>query len=648
MSDLTKFAELGLSEKTLVALEKKGFEEPSAIQKQCIPLLLKDQADVIGQAQTGTGKTAAFGLPILEIVDEEDKRVQALILAPTRELAIQVADEINSLKGNRRIEIMSIYGGASMDQQLRKLRRGAQIVVGTPGRILDHLRRKTLKLDNLKFAVLDEADEMLDMGFIDDIETILSDTPDEKRMLCFSATMPAPIMRMAQKFMDNPQIVRVEKKDLTSSLTDQIYFEVRERDKFEALCRLIDMEEDFYGLIFCRTKVQCDEVGRRLQERGFDAEALHGDLSQSQREKILKRMKDHLLSIVVATDVAARGIDINDLSHVINFSIPQDPEAYIHRVGRTGRAGKLGTAVTFITPQEFRKFKNIKRVSNADIRKEEVPAAEDVINIKKDRIHDKLMALIAGDETYDQFLPLANEMLLDNDASAVLAALLSHFYKEDLDSSRYRNIGSFSDRGRDDRGFRDDRGYRDDRGNRHGRLAEDGEHTRLFIARGRKDGLDPKELVAYLKEKVGASDSDIQDVAVRDAFSFVTAPFKVAEEIISVLNATSDGDRPVVSKAKSDNPNDRNMNRGGGRGGDRRRRDGGGERRNFGRRDGGGSRRDGGRGRRSESRSNFEEQPYGRDERQSERPSISWDDENSGSSRGRRSNSSSRKSNRRR
>jgi ATP-dependent RNA helicase DeaD len=355
-------------------------------------------------------------------------------------------------------------------------------------------------------------------------------------------------------------------------------------------------------------------------------------------------MKDHLLSIVVATDVAARGIDINDLTHVINFSIPQDPEAYIHRVGRTGRAGKLGTAVTFITPQEFRKFKNIKRVSNADIRKEEVPAAADVINVKKDRIHDKLMELISGDDKFDEFLPLANEMLAEKDDATVLAALLSHFFKEDLDSSRYRNIGSFSDRDRgdsrydrDDRGDRNNRGYRDDRDNRRGRLAEDGEHTRLFIARGRKDGLDPKQLVDYLKEKVGASDSDIQDVAVRDAFSFVTAPFKVAEEIISVLNATSEGDRPVVSKAKSDNPNDRNMNRGGG---DRRRDSNNSGRRSFGRRDGGG------RSRRSES--SYSEQPYGRDEARRERPSISWDDEKSSSSRGSRSNASGRKSNKRR
>ncbi len=549
MPDLTKFRELGLSEETIIALEKKGFEEPTQIQKECIPLLLQDNIDVIGQAQTGTGKTAAFGLPILDIVDENQKTVQALILTPTRELAIQVADEITSFRGSRYIEVASIYGGASIDTQLRKLRRGVQVVVGTPGRIQDHLKRKSLKLDNLKFVVLDEADEMLDMGFIEDIENILSNTPDEKRMLCFSATMPKPIMTLASKFMEDPTIVRVKAKDLTSTLTDQIYFEVREGDKLEALCRIIDMEEAFYGIVFCRTKVQCDDIGRKLQDRGYDADALHGDLSQKQREQILYKMKTNKLSIIVATDVAARGIDINDLTHVINYSIPQAPEAYIHRIGRTGRAGKMGTAITFITPSEFRKFKFIQRVAKTDIRKENVPAARQVISVRRDRIESELLSLLTNNADNDQFLPLARKMLASHDSDQVLASVLNHFYKDALDESKYKDLTpTRRDRNRE-------------MPSKFNRDEDDNGYVRLFIARGRKDGLDKRELISYLSKKTKSSTEDIQDVTVRDEFSFVSAPYDVAEKIIHIINKGNNSDRPIVTRAKPDNPNGKHLSR---------------------------------------------------------------------------------------
>ncbi len=562
MPDLSHFSELGLSEQTIAALEKKGFEEPTQIQKECIPLLLKEQVDVVGQAQTGTGKTAAFGLPILEIVDPDDRAVQALILAPTRELAVQVAEEIDSLKGDRHIEVAAVYGGASMELQLRKLKRGVQVVVGTPGRVLDHLDRGTLRLENLKFAVLDEADEMLDMGFIEDIEAILSKTPEDKRMLCFSATMPDPILRLAEQFMRNYQLVRVKQDTMTSVLTDQIYFEVRESDKLEALCRIIDMEESFYGLIFCRTKVQCDEIGRRLMERGYNAEALHGDLSQKQRELILHKMKEHLISIVVATDVAARGIDIQDLTHVINYSIPQDPEAYIHRVGRTGRAGKMGTAITFITPQEFRKFTFIKRVAKTDIRKESIPEASEIIEVKRARIFNKVNLILASDDT-ETFLPMAGELLEGREPAEVVAALLNDAYKNDLDVSQYRPIGpQRRDRDRDrDRDRKGDDSFADRRESRRGASDLD-EHgfTRLFIAKGRKDGLDKRMLLDYIIQQTGAEDHDLHGVEVLDEFSFVTAPFQVAEMILrKFTEETSPEGKPIVTRAKPDNPNGKNL-----------------------------------------------------------------------------------------
>lgn len=544
MSDLTHFAELGLSAQTIAALQAKGFEEPTKIQAACIPLLLKDQVDVIGQAQTGTGKTAAFGLPILEIVDPSAYQVQALILAPTRELAVQDAEEINSLKGDRHLEIAAVYGGASMELQLRKLRRGVHVVVGTPGRILDHLRRGSLNLEHLKFVVLDEADEMLDMGFVDDIEEVLKQTPVEKRMLCFSATMPAPIQRLAEKFMRNPEMVRIQQDTTTANLTDQIYFEIRESEKFEALTRIIDMEENFYGLIFCRTKVQCDEIGQKLVTRGYDAEPLHGDLSQKQRELILHKMKEHSISIVVATDVAARGIDISDLSHVINYSLPEDPEAYIHRVGRTGRAGKTGVAITFVAPREFKRFSFIKKVSRSEIRRENVPEASQIISIKRARILSKLTALAENTSDDETFLPIAQQLLDGKDPEQLVASLLNHFYKDELDVSKYQNINGGS-RDRDERGP--------------SRFSEEAGFTRLFIARGRKDGLDKRRLIDYLIEQVGAEDKDLQDVSVRDDFSFVSAPLQVAERILQTFADNSPEGRPLITRAKPDNPNGKNL-----------------------------------------------------------------------------------------
>nr|WP_211436152.1 DEAD/DEAH box helicase [Candidatus Kuenenia stuttgartiensis] len=337
---MESFESLGLSESTLKVLKEKGYEEPTPIQQKTIPAILSGTKDIVGQAQTGTGKTAAFGLPVLELLPEKSKNVQALVLTPTRELAIQVAEELNSLKGKKRLSIVPIYGRQSMELQLRSLKKGIDIVVGTPGRVLDHLKRGTLKIGKISFLVLDEADEMLNMGFIDDVREIMENTGHEKRTLLFSATMPFEIMQIAKNYMRDFDVQKVNAGQLTVSQTDQIYFEVFAADKFEALCRIIDIEKDFYGLVFCRTKIDVDAVASHLIERGYDADALHGDISQSLREKILAKFKKRQINILIATDVAARGLDIHNLSHVINYSLPQDPESYVHRIGRTGRAGK--------------------------------------------------------------------------------------------------------------------------------------------------------------------------------------------------------------------------------------------------------------------------------------------------------------------
>ncbi|MBN2712390.1 MAG: DEAD/DEAH box helicase [Planctomycetes bacterium] len=432
------FADFGLSPKLLQAINRKGFEEPTAIQALTIPVMLKDDRNIIAQAHTGTGKTAAFGLPLLEMVDPASKAVQALILAPTRELAIQVSEEINSLKGDYNIKVVPIYGGQSIDQQLRRLKKGAHIVVGTPGRIIDHLNRKTLKLAHIEHLVLDEADEMLNMGFIEDMEEILKHTNPEKRTLLFSATMPRKIKDLARKYMDGYELLTAKKEEVTANLTQQIYFEVKVSEKFDTLCRIIDIEEDFYGMVFCRTKLDVDSIVALLNGRGYDAGAIHGDITQAQRERILGHFRKKQINILVATDVAARGIDVSNISHVINYSLPQDPESYVHRIGRTGRAGKEGTAITFITPSEHKRLMFIQRIAKAEIRKSRVPQLKDIAKAKRTRIYNDLSAILSGDID-EKYTAWAQRLLTDNNPERVLGATLFYCFAEELNPGGQEN-----------------------------------------------------------------------------------------------------------------------------------------------------------------------------------------------------------------
>ncbi|MBQ2394324.1 MAG: DEAD/DEAH box helicase, partial [Alistipes sp.] len=464
MIENDQFRELGLTDTTLGAIRNKGFETPSPIQRLVIPVLLQNQNDIIGQAQTGTGKTAAFGLPILELFAEKTGVPQALILVPTRELALQVTDELLSFNINKKLSITPIYGGASISEQLRRLNKGTDIVVGTPGRILDHLRRGSLNLTQLHWLVLDEADEMLDMGFIEDVEEIMSHIEEPHRVLLFSATMPDRIKELSKKYMTNVSVLKVESPNITTDLTDQIYFEVKEADKFDALTRIIDVTPDFYGIIFSRTKVGVDELVNKLIDRGYAAEGLHGDVSQSLREKILRKFKRKNSNILVATDVAARGIDISNLSHVINYSLPQDSESYVHRIGRTGRAGNQGTAITFISPAEFRQFSAMKRQVKAEIRKEKLPTPQDIVAMKKSKIMDDLAEIIEG-ELFGDCEVMANEILANYPPEVALASLLKLAFKGELDENSYPEIRSFSV---------------DRKGS-----------ARLFLALGRVDGFSP-------------------------------------------------------------------------------------------------------------------------------------------------------------
>ena len=522
LMNLENFKELGLSDDIIKELKKKGFEEPTAIQKKIIPILLKEEIDVVAQAQTGTGKTAAFGLPILERLTKGTKNVQALVLVPTRELALQVSEELNSYRGKKKIQIIPIYGGQSITDQIKKLDAGVDIIVGTPGRINDHLKRETLALAKVSYVVLDEADEMLNMGFIDEVEEILTQTNPNRKTLLFSATMPDSILEIAQKHMKDYKTVLTKNVQLTVDLTDQIYFEVSNSDKFEALCRIIDMEMDFYGLIFCRTKVAVDELTNRLMDRGYDVEAIHGDLSQYQRERTLEKFKKKRSNILVATDVAARGIDIINLSHVINYSLPQDPESYVHRIGRTGRAGKKGIAITFISPEENRKLMFIQRIAKTTIRKEKIPGASEIIKLKKDRIGTEITKIIEN-RTHTEYLKTAEAILKGNDPKEILAALLKYSFHDQLNADQYKDINEVS-------------------------IKKKGT-SRLFISLGKKDGLAVRSLIKMITNSTSVKAGNIDDVKVMESFSFLTVSFEDAEIILKYFNSAEGKKKAVVQIA---------------------------------------------------------------------------------------------------
>ncbi len=518
---MNDFQSLGLSANVLEALEKKGFTAPTPIQERTIPLLLQGGTSIIGQASTGTGKTAAFGLPIIERVAEDAGVVQALILTPTRELALQVSDEIQSLKGKKRLRVLPVYGGQSIHLQLKSLRRGVDVVVGTPGRILDHLDRGSLNLEHLKYFILDEADEMCNMGFIDDVRAILSQAGPDRNTLFFSATMPREVMRIAEEFMEKYELVSVKPQRDTAPLTRQVFHEMYDADRFEALSRVIDADPDFYGLVFCRTKADTDLVAQRLSERGYPAAPIHGDLAQNRREEILGRFRKRRISILVATDVAARGIDVPDLTHVVNFALPQDSETYTHRVGRTGRAGKQGAAVTLIAPNEFRRLMFIARNAGFKIEKEPLPRIEDVIYSKKSRICAELDAILA-EEDHSAHSAMARELLEDRDAQDLVAALLKHAFGNELDKSSYKEISVAS-----------------------AKPAAIGSR-KLNIAMGRAHGMTPRKLVEFISKKSQLPQFKIQNVRLYDKYATFSVPPREVDRLVRSLNRDNDDRRPLV------------------------------------------------------------------------------------------------------
>jgi ATP-dependent RNA helicase DeaD len=425
---LKKFRDFDISEETISAISAMGFEEATPIQEKAIPVGLTGK-DLIGQAQTGTGKTTAFGIPMVEKVNTKSGTVQGIILAPTRELAVQVAEELNRIGSKKGIFTLPIYGGQDINRQIRALKKRPQIISATPGRLMDHMRRKTVRLDSIETVVLDEADEMLNMGFIEEIEEILQAITSEHQTMLFSATMPKKIEALAQKFMNNPEMIKTKTKEMTVKNIDQHYIDVPEKQKFDVLTRLLDIQSPELAIVFGRTKKRVDELTEGLKKRGYSVEGIHGDLTQSKRDHVIRLFKEQTIDIMVATDVAARGLDISGVTHVYNFDIPQDPESYVHRIGRTGRAGNKGLSVTLVTPREIDHLRTIERVTNKKIERKSIPTYSDVIEGNKQAAIDQLKET-AENEDLQEFKRVAEGLLDDIDSVTLLSAAIKLLTKE--------------------------------------------------------------------------------------------------------------------------------------------------------------------------------------------------------------------------
>ena len=534
--DTIRFDELMLDDRLLRAVTDMGFEEPSPIQAQAIPLQMEG-LDIIGQAQTGTGKTAAFGIPLLQKIDSRSKKLQAIALCPTRELAIQVADEIRKLsKYMHGIKILPIYGGQDIVRQIRGLKEGTQIVIGTPGRVMDHMRRGTIKFDRVHTVILDEADEMLNMGFLEDMETILSQLPEERQTVMFSATMPGAIAQIAKKFQKDPKIVKVVKKELTVPKVTQYYYEVKPKNKVEVMCRLLDMYAPKLSVVFCNTKKQVDELVQALQGRGYFAEGLHGDLKQVQRDRVMKGFRTGRTEILVATDVAARGIDVDDVEAVFNYDIPQDDEYYVHRIGRTGRAGREGMAFSLVVGKEVYKLRDIQRYCKTKILPQPIPSLNDVTEIKAEKILREAEETIQNTDLTRMVNIIEKKILEDDyttmDLAAALLRLSMGDEMEDLIDERMpvRSLDDLDDYG--------NRGGRN--GGRGGRSYKNGgrggnDMVSLFINIGKNQNVRPGDILGAIAGESGIPGKLVGSIDMYDKYTFVEVPREQADEIVRVM-----------------------------------------------------------------------------------------------------------------
>jgi ATP-dependent RNA helicase DeaD len=526
MNTRIQFSDLHLSHEIGKAIEKMGFEEPTSIQALAIPVI-ESGRDVTAQAQTGTGKTSAFGIPIIGSIDPSQRVVQAIVLCPTRELAIQIAEEFSQLlQFLPKITVLPVYGGQPIERQLRALASGVHIVIGTPGRVMDHLKRRTLSLDHVTKVVLDEADQMLDMGFRDDIELILKKTPKQRQTLLFSATMPQPIIEISKRFQNKPEFVRVQYQELVVPLIEQSYIEVKDRDKLEALCRLIDVSDPQLALVFCNTKRGAEALAGKVRARGYRAEELHGDMKQSQRDRVMGGFRKGSIDILIATDVAARGIDVEDIDMVINYDVPQDVEYYVHRIGRTGRAGKSGRAVTFVAPRDFTKLREIQKYAKVQIPRQPIPTASDVVETKTKTMLELVRETIqkGGMEPYVRIVERETEG--DLTTLEIAAALLKiQMEQPGAESPKERDVLDFGDTG-----------------------AEQG-MVRFFIGLGRDHNVAPKDIVGAIAGETGIPGKSIGAIRILDTYSFVEVPRDCAAEVYTIMKERTIRGQPTGIEA---------------------------------------------------------------------------------------------------
>ena len=529
-----RFEDMNISNEICRAVLDMGFEEATPIQSQAIPVILEGK-DIIGQSQTGTGKTAAFGIPLLERINPEDRRLQALILCPTRELAIQVSEEFRKLlKYKDNIRVLPIYGGQPIDRQIAALRKGTQVVIGTPGRVMDHMRRRTIKAETVQMMVLDEADEMLDMGFREDIETILVKIPEEHQTLLFSATLSPEILDITKRFQRNPEFIKIVRKELTVPNIEQYYFDVKEKTKLDALCRIIDVYDPKLAMVFCNTKKRVDDLVEMLQGRGYFAEGLHGDLKQAQRDKVMQKFRNGTIEILVATDVAARGIDVDDIDVVFNYDVPQDEEYYVHRIGRTGRAGKAGKAFTFCVGKEIYKLRDIMRYTKTKIQQQKLPTLSDVEEMKTNIYLEKIKDIIEEGHL-TKYIHLVDRLMEEDYtsidiAAAVLKDHLSDVNADDIDALDDINLGGTELYG-----------------------GEGEKMVRLFINAGKKSKIRAKDIVGAIANEAGIPGKTLGEIAIFDEYTFVDVPNEFVRDILhGMKHAKIKGKRVHIEIAKKE------------------------------------------------------------------------------------------------
>lgn len=572
---MNPFIELGIRHDIVNAINELGFEKPTPIQEQAVPVLLAGSNDFVGLAQTGTGKTAAFGLPLLELLDFSSRQPQALVLCPTRELCLQIARDIeNYAKNLNNVNVVAVYGGASISDQLRQIRRGVQIVVATPGRMLDIIGRKAIDFSEVKYVVLDEADEMLNMGFQEDINNILSTTPDTKKTWLFSATMPAEVRRIAKNYMTDPFELTMGTKNTGNANIEHHYYVVRARDKYPAFKRIVDSNPEIFGIVFCRTKIETQEIAEALIKDGYNADSLHGDLSQQQRDKVMKRYRDRSLQMLIATDVAARGIDVNDVTHVINYSLPDEIENYTHRSGRTARAGKTGVSISLVNLKELGKIRQIEKVIGKPFVKMDVPKGVDVVDKQLFALLDKVAQVEVDESQIGVHMP----KILERFESFSKEDVIKHFvflefnrFLEYYKNAPDLNVDMNEMRGKDrDRGDRNGKSSREDR---YGRTGFKSEYTRLFINLGAMDQFSRGDMLGFICDNSRISGKSIGKIDVKGVYSFFEVQNEVADKVISGFKGVEFEGRAVrIETAGEGRSESRGADRGGNRGGERRKR----------------------------------------------------------------------------